>query len=114
MLGRKLKWTLLFENRSDLEELLSAKNPTVHKNMFGEVLLVKNKEEYLAFKNQCPHQKKPLNDCKLSEGHIVCPWHQYHYSCETGRGHGLYLDQYPLKFENDAVYIGKEVWTLFG
>jgi nitrite reductase/ring-hydroxylating ferredoxin subunit len=114
MFGRKLKWTLLFEHRSELEDILGAKNPAVYKNMFGEVLLVKEKGEFLAFTNRCPHQNKPLNDSKILEGHIVCPWHQYAYSCETGRGHGLHIDQYPLKFEDDAVFIGKEVWSLFG
>ena len=74
---------------------------------------MKSNGEYSAFKNKCPHQNKPLNDCSVHDGHIVCPFHRYHFSIENGRGHGLCLDKYQLKIEDDQVWLGKEVWRLF-
>lgn len=113
MLSKKLKWHLLFESKEQLEELFEFKESAVYKNIFGEILFVKSEGDYFAFKNKCPHQNKSLENCKVSDGNVVCPWHQYQFSCESGRGHGLHIDKYPLKFENDAVYIGKETWMLF-
>ena len=113
MLSKKLKWQLLFEDKSQLEELFQLKDSVVHKNVFGEILLVKSEGEYFAFKNKCPHQNKSLENCKVADGNVVCPWHQYQFSCETGRGHGLNIDKYSLKIENEGVFIGKEVWSLF-
>ena len=113
MLSKQLKWYPLFDHISELEQLLELSDSKVYRNMFGEILFVKDQGNYYAFKNKCPHQNKSLENCKVLEGQVICPWHQYQYSCETGRGHGLYIDKYPLKFENDAVFIGKEVWTLF-
>lgn len=113
LLTKKLRWYSLFESSNELNALFEIKNTYLHKTVFGEVLLVQKDSEVLAFKNQCPHQKKSLDGAILEDDHIVCPFHKYHFSCETGRGHGLYLDKYPLKIENDGVFIGKEVWAWF-
>ena len=113
MLSKKLKWYPLFESVEKLEELFVGKSVVVHRSMFGEALLLKDGGDYYAFKNKCPHQKKPLNDCKVIEGHVVCPFHRYRFSLENGRGHGLYLDQYQIKIENNQVFIGMEKWSFF-
>ena len=81
---------------------------------FGEIMLAREGEKFYAFQNKCPHQNKSLEGCSIDEGAIICPWHKYAFSCETGRGHGLYLENYPIKFEENGVFIGKEGWSLFG
>jgi len=113
MFGRKLKWYLLFENEEALNDLFVGKTTVVHKAPFGEVLLVKDKSDFHAFKNKCPHQNKPLNGCWTEDNHIVCPFHRYHFSIDNGQGHGTYVDKYELKIENGRVSVGKEVWSLF-
>lgn len=113
MFGTKLKWYLLFEERHELETLLEYTDSVVHRTMFGEVLLVKNEGEFHAFRNRCPHQKKPLNGCVVEDRMIVCPHHHYAFSCVDGRGQGLYIDKYELKFEDGKVFLGKEVWSFF-
>lgn len=113
MLSRKLKWYTIAENREDFDELFVLKNTVVHKSIFGEVLLIKHNSSYLAFKNKCPHQGNPLNDCWVEKDTVVCPFHQYHFSLENGRGHGMYLEKYELKFEDNGVFLGKEGWSLF-
>jgi 3-phenylpropionate/trans-cinnamate dioxygenase ferredoxin subunit len=112
-LSKELRWYLLFESTEELNALFEMRNTHVHKGVFGEVLLVKRDLEVLAFKNQCPHQRKSLEGAVVEEDHIVCPFHRFHFSCETGQGHGLYIDKYPLKTEDNQVFIGKEVWTFF-
>ena len=111
--SKKLKWYPLFEHSDELEALFAYRSAVVHRGVFGEVLLVKNKSGYHAFENRCPHQNNRLDNCTVTDEHVICPFHQYHFSCETGRGHGLYLEKYELKIENDHVFLGKEVWRLF-
>jgi nitrite reductase/ring-hydroxylating ferredoxin subunit len=113
MFGMKLKWYLLFETQAALEDYFAGKNAVVHRSMFGEVLLLKEGDKFYAFKNKCPHQGKPLDACWIDKGSVVCPFHQYHFSLETGRGHGLYLDKYDLRIDEKGVFLGKEVWSLF-
>jgi nitrite reductase/ring-hydroxylating ferredoxin subunit len=113
VIRKKLKWYPLFENQEQLEELFMGKNAAIHRSMFGTVLLAKSNGEFYAFKNKCPHQNKPLEDCTIENGNVVCSFHRYHFSLEDGRGHGLCLDKYELKIENDQVFLGKEVWSLF-
>ena len=114
MLKRKIKWIPIFHSIEELDEFMEARSTKVLKQMFGEVLLVRLNGEVLAFKNRCPHQNKSLEGCSIQDGSVVCPWHQYAFSCETGRGHGMYLEKYPIKFEENGVFIGKEGWSLFG
>ena len=113
MFKKKLRWYLIFESKEELKAAFLGRSTVVHKSMFGEVLLAKTDNGIEAFRNKCPHQNKPLNGAWVEENYIVCPFHQYHFSCENGRGHGLCLDKYELKFDEDGVHVGKEVWTLF-
>ena len=114
MFNRVLKWQKIFETKDDLMNHFGTKSTVVYKNAFGEILLAREGDHFYAFQNKCPHQNKSLVGASIDGGYIVCPWHKYGFSCETGRGNGLYLEKYPLKFEEDGVYLGKERWTLFG
>ena len=113
MLSKKLKWHLLFENEEQLEILFGVKETVVYKSFFGEVLFIKQQSSFLAFKNKCPHQGKSLEGCWLNQNTVVCPFHKYQFSLETGRGQGLYLEKYELKIDENGVFLGKEAWSLF-
>lgn len=113
MFGMKLKWYPLFESLQQMEDQFMGKNTLVHRSIFGEVLLIKKNDTFLAFQNKCPHQGKPMNDCWIEHEEIICPWHRYHFSAETGRGHGLYLDKYELRIDEQGVFLGKEKWSWF-
>lgn len=112
-LKRKIKWVPLIESEKALLELFGIRNTVVHRTMFGTVLLVRNGNDVFAFQNKCPHQNKPMDGCWIENGSIVCPFHQYRYSLETGRGHGLYLEKYELQITDQGVFLGKEGWSLF-
>lgn len=113
MFRKKLKWYRYFESKEELDALFLINHSAVYQNMFGEVLFIKEGDEYHAFKNKCPHQNKPLNGCTIHDGHIVCPFHHYHYSLNDGRGHGLYVDKYALKIDESGVFVGKEKISWF-
>lgn len=113
MIGKKLKWFVVFDSIETLENALELEGVFVHRSLFGEILFVRDGNEIHAFQNKCPHQNKPLNHCKVVDSHVVCPFHQYAFSCENGRGQGLVLEKYAFKIEEGKVLVGKEVWTLF-
>ena len=104
---------MLFDNQAMLNEQFAGRKTTVYKNFAGEFLLVLDGAEIHAFKNRCPHQNKPLNDCELSEGHVVCPYHRYAFSCTDGKGQGLYLEKHEIRYEGQKIFIGIEKWSLF-
>lgn len=114
MFKRTLKWHKIFESKEELIHFMGGRTTVLFKNAFGEIMLAREEDVFYAFENKCPHQNKSLEGCSLHEGFVICPWHRYAFSCETGRGHGLYLEKYPLKFENEGVFVGKEGWSLFG
>lgn len=113
MFQKKIKWYLLFESKEEFDALFNIRNSVVHKTMFGEYLMIRDQGNYYAFKNKCPHQKKSLEGCTINNGNIICPFHQYQFSLENGRGHGLYIDKFPIKIDATGVFVGKEVFSLF-
>lgn len=112
MLKFKIKWTLAFNSPEDLEQHFASKNTVVLPSNFGKILWVKMEDGYHAFKNKCPHQNKPMNDCWIDGGDLVCPFHRYHFSIEDGRGMGTSMFKYDVKTEEGKIWLGKEVLTL--
>lgn len=109
-----LKWYPISDNVEQFTTTIHRNKKIVYSGIHGKFIITQhNDNEYVAFKNKCPHQGKPLDHCSITEGMIVCPYHRYGFSIENGRGHGLYLKQYPVKIENGQVYIGKQKWSLF-
>lgn len=86
----------------------------VEKFLFGEVLFVRENEQVYAFKNKCPHQGAKLKGCAITEGKVVCPVHKYKFDLENGRGHGLYLDIYDMKTEQDGFYLLRTYFSWLG
>lgn len=109
----KIKWYKVFESKEELEVLCSTSHTAVHATYHGEFLFVRQKDNFLAFKNKCPHQNKKLDGCWIKNNHIVCPMHQYSFSLTDGKGHGLCLDKYPIEYRTDGVFIGIEKFSIF-
>jgi nitrite reductase/ring-hydroxylating ferredoxin subunit len=85
--------------------------------------------QFVAWRNECPHQGGPVCQGKLMKGceerldaqrrslgihyregsmHLVCPWHGYEFDARTGRhaGYdGLGLASYPVKLRDGDVYV---------
>ena len=57
----------------------------------------------------CPHAGAELSGGWCKDGKIICPFHRYSYSLETGRGdpgQNDYVDTYPVEIREDGVYVG--------
>ena len=57
----------------------------------------------------CPHAGAELSGGWCKDGKIICPFHRYSYSLETGKGdpgQNDYVDTYPVEIREDGVYVG--------
>ena len=86
-----------------------------------DVIVFRRGDRYYALDNTCPHMGEPLGEAFLAgkvagspaeDIHIVCPWHGYRYSIETGEvagGHEVGLRTYPTVERDGLVYVLGEI-----
>lgn len=61
-----------------------------------------------AVDNLCPHRQGPMGQGWLEGGAVVCPWHSWAFSLETGEADypvGERIRIFGLKVEDDAVLV---------
>lgn len=49
------------------------------------ILFVRMNGVLRALADQCPHQGRSFEGGWCDEGHVVCPWHRFHFDPMTGR-----------------------------
>ncbi len=72
--------------------------------------------EWYATQNECPHRKqmalsRGMIGSQGEEPKVACPFHKKTFSLKTGEclsGDECAIKTYPVKMENDLVYIGIE------
>lgn len=109
----KLRWIKFANSFAELNELLDQRESLVISVNEHSVLLVKHDQEFYLVKNKCPHQGQKLDGAICEDGKIVCPWHRYGFDLKTGRGAGLYLENYPIEKGEDGLYAGFEYFSWF-
>jgi len=84
-----------------------------------KICLVKLADGYFAIDDKCPHAGARLGSGRCDEaGNVICPVHRYKYNPKTGKGmplQGDYVKTYPVKLNNEGVFIGieKKWWQIF-
>lgn len=114
MFSDKTKRYKLSDSRQSFLASFAQDGELVIRLGFGEVLFVRAGSSVYAFRNKCPHQNKPLNGCTIWEGSVICPWHKYQFNLENGRGHGLYLETYPLLETEEGFFLERTYFSWFG
>jgi nitrite reductase/ring-hydroxylating ferredoxin subunit len=112
------KWKKICDSESELNNMFQL-SPVQTFIVFGKkVCLVKGSDAVYAVQERCPH-----NGASLSGGYcndkdeIICPLHRYPFNIKTGRasaGMALSLDTYPVKIQDDGVFLGmqKKWWEM--
>ncbi|MEM3851591.1 MAG: Rieske (2Fe-2S) protein [Methanomassiliicoccales archaeon] len=49
------------------------------------VLAVIDNGSVVSFDGECPHRGGPLKDGELSGSTVICPWHRFEFSLESGK-----------------------------
>lgn len=113
-----LHWIKIFDTEEAmLNNIALGRTQTI--NVKGnKICLARTTEGVFAVNDRCPH-----NGASLSSGYcndkseVICPMHRYPFDLKTGRataGLAMNVETYPIKIENDGVYIGMKTkwWEL--
>lgn len=105
-----LHWHKVFTSAEEAEQSLRL-NKSIQVILEGnEICFSRVAKGFFAVADSCPHLGDSLSrgTCNFL-GEVVCPWHSYRFSLETGEettGHGLHLKTYPVKTDETGIFIG--------
>ena len=73
------------------------------------VVIINFEGNLTAFRNSCLHQDMPIHAGFLArDGLLLCPWHNWCYDVKNGEcltAPGAYLEQYPVRVEDERVWV---------
>lgn len=113
-----LHWIKIFDNKEAMENNISigqAQSIIVKGN---KICLAHSNEGLFAVADRCPHNGASLSSGYCNEkNEIICPMHRYPFNLKTGRttsGLAINVKTYPIKIEENGVFIGMETkwWEL--
>lgn len=112
----KIRWVKIAKNADEFIQRIPEQK--IYKFGVGKqnLCLTRYGRKVYAFENKCPHQFMAMTNGACTEDHhVVCPWHRFAFSLETGKGAGLYLPVFPVKEEEGSLFIGfkQTVFRLF-
>jgi nitrite reductase/ring-hydroxylating ferredoxin subunit len=87
------KWIALEPAETDADGSIPEGRPVKAKLGINQLVLVRRGEEILALHDTCAHAGGPLNEGRLVDGAIECPWHYSRYRLADGlviRGPSVY------------------------
>lgn len=91
--GAGAKWIALEPAEVDADGDIPEGRPVKAKLGINQLVLVRHGETILALHDTCAHAGGPLNEGKLVDGAIECPWHASRYELRNGhvvRGPSVY------------------------
>lgn len=72
------------------------------------IALFNQNGQYYALNNFCPHKGAPLNEGKVENGIVTCPWHCWKFDIKSGEclsPEEAKVRSYKLFFEGDSIFI---------
>jgi len=72
-----------------------------------KIIVFEHDNQLKAFQGKCPHQGASMAAATLEDGHLVCPMHQYSFSCKTGihTKSELCLTPYSITEKEGNIYV---------
>ncbi|MBD2614140.1 MAG: Rieske 2Fe-2S domain-containing protein [Nostoc sp. GBBB01] len=72
------------------------------------LILYRQGVTFKCYRNACTHLGNPLEDGKVENGIITCPFHGFEYNLETGKCltvPDISLQSYPVKIKGDNIFV---------
>lgn len=82
--GAGTRWIALEPAEMDAAGQIPEGRPIKAKLGINQLVLVRHGEKILALHDTCAHAGGPLNEGKLVDGQVECPWHYSRYRLENG------------------------------
>ncbi len=109
----KVRWVKIFSSKDEMLQALGKRSSMEIRANGKDLVMLREEDQVYLIQNKCPHQGLSLKDAKCENGMVICPFHQYRFSLENGRGHGLYLERYPVEYRENGVFAGFEYFSIF-
>ena len=108
--GKTYKWHKIAEQVSELH---FKENNLLQIEVAGkEICIAKNGNSLAACASKCPHAGGNMCEGFLDKNeNIICPVHRYIFNLANGRdisGEGYFLKIYPVKINEEGIFIGFE------
>ena len=115
MEGKDLRWVKVAESISEIPFNATGLAEVVADGK--TVCLGRQGDALFAFAQKCPHASGLLvNGFIDALGNVVCPLHRYKFCMKNGRNvssEGYYLKHWPVKVEEEGVFIGFPARSIF-
>jgi len=105
-MSKEIIWHQVLANKNELDENRVVTVIAGHKDL----CLTNWKGKLTAMDNKCPHQGGPLGEGSIENGLLRCPWHGWDFCPHGGSSDDFDdgLETYPVKVEDNVVYVGLE------
>ena len=104
-----MEWIKIFSRPGEARERLKESQPQLVVIGTIRICLVRIQDNYFAVGDKCSHNGESLSKGKVNFlGDIVCPWHGYRFSLQTGQCAENYPDIpiYPTQENENGFFIG--------
>jgi nitrite reductase/ring-hydroxylating ferredoxin subunit len=105
-----MEWVKIFPSSKAAREILLENKPQLLIVDGKRICLVLRNSKFYALQDSCSHSGESLSKGTINFlGEIVCPWHAYRFSLQTGRESGERsrdLINYPIQEDETGFYIG--------
>ena len=76
----------------------------------GDILVAvfREKDEYFAINDFCPHMGASLGEGCFEDGHVTCPWHAWTFSVRSGElcdNAAMRTDTFPVRVVGDEIQV---------
>lgn len=92
----------------DAQQLADGRGLIVPISATQSAAIFRDGDSLSAISNLCAHQNGPLNEGRVRNGCVICPWHGYEYRLRDGRAPAPYTERlctYSLKLEAGRLYL---------
>ena len=111
MMEKTYRWHKVAESSAEL--MMGGKSIALVRAAGRDVCVSLHQQQLYGCAAKCPHASGALHQGWVSAlGELVCPLHRYRFSLANGRntsGEGYFLKTYPVKEDDDGVWVGLEV-----
>jgi nitrite reductase/ring-hydroxylating ferredoxin subunit len=74
-----------------------------------KICLIHTDGKWYAIQPFCPHAGGPFEEGRCENKNIICPYHRYVFSLDSGRcmnGEPFYIKTYPVLIREKNIYVG--------
>ena len=72
------------------------------------IAIFRHRDEFFALDETCPHRGGPLHEGSITDGILMCPWHDWRFELASGCSPVNRLsrvNRYPVRVVDDAIWI---------